>query len=68
MWIKEKIDKCKNNHEYSPTWKLSEHIPSDFSMPTISSFRSIENKHDMYRVTDCMKKFCGFKRGRNENN
>ena len=25
--IKEKIDRCKNNHETSSTWKLSEHIP-----------------------------------------
>ena len=37
---------------------LSEHIPSGFSMSTISSFRSIENKHDVYRGKDCMKKFC----------
>ena len=27
-------------------------------MTTISSFRSIENKHDVYRGKDCMKKFC----------
>ena len=27
-------------------------------MSTISSFRSIENKHGMYRGQDCMKKFC----------
>ena len=27
-------------------------------MSTISSFRSIENKHDVYRCKDCMKKFC----------
>ena len=27
-------------------------------MSAISSFRSIENKHDMYRGKDCMKKFC----------
>ena len=30
-------------------------------MSTISSFRSIENKH-MYRGKDCMKKFCEFLR------
>ena len=29
-----------------------------FSMSTISLFRSIENKHDVYRGKDCMKKFC----------
>ena len=27
-------------------------------MSTISSFRSMENKHDVYRGKDCMKKFC----------
>ena len=27
-------------------------------MSTISSFRSIENKHDVHRGKDCMKKFC----------
>ena len=27
-------------------------------MSTISSFRSIENKHDVYRGKYCMKKFC----------
>ena len=26
-------------------------------MPAISSFRNIENKHDLYRGKDCMKKF-----------
>ena len=40
--------------------KVSEHIPSDFSMSTISSLRSIENKHDIYRGKDCMKTFCEF--------
>ena len=54
----EKIDGCKNSPENSSTAKLSEHIPSGFSMSTISSFRSIENKHDVYRGKDCMKKFC----------
>ena len=27
-------------------------------MSTISSFKSIENKHDVYRGKVCMKKFC----------
>ena len=31
-------------------------------MSAISSFRSIENKHDVYRVKDCMKTFCEFVR------
>ena len=32
-----KIDGCKNNPENSCTTKVSEHIPSRFSMSTISS-------------------------------
>ena len=32
----EKIDGCKNSPENSSTTKVSEHIPSDFSMSTIS--------------------------------
>ena len=31
-------------------------------MSTIFSFRSIENKHDVYRGKDCIKKFCEFVR------
>ena len=55
--IIEKIDGRKNNPENSSTTKVSEHIPSGFSLSTISSFRTIENKHDAYRGKDCMKKF-----------
>ena len=58
----EKIVGCKNNPETLSTTKVSEHIPSGFSMPTISSFRSIENKHDLCRGNDCMKKVCEFLR------
>ena len=39
--IIEKIDGCKNNPENLSATKVSEHIPSDFSMSTISSSRSI---------------------------
>ena len=56
--IIEKIEGCKNNPRNSTTTKVSEHIPSGFSMSTISLFRSIENKHDVYRGKDCVKKFC----------
>ena len=45
----EKIHGCTTNPENSSTTKVSEHIPSGFSMCTISSFRSIENKPDVYR-------------------
>ena len=31
-------------------------------MSIISSFRSIENKHNVYGGNDCMKKFCEFLR------
>ena len=37
--------------------KVSEHIPSGFSMSTKSSFKDIENKHNAYRGKDCIKKF-----------
>ena len=60
--IIEKTDECKKNPEDSSTTIVSEHILSGFSMSTISSFRSIENKHDVYRGKDCMKKFCEFLR------
>ena len=57
--IIEKTDGCKSNSENSSKTKVSKHIPSGFSMSTVSSFKSIENKHDVYRGKDCMKKFCG---------
>ena len=53
----EKIDGCKNNPENSSTTKVSEHIPSGFLMSTISSFKNIENNHDIYRGKNCMKTF-----------
>ena len=56
----EKIDGCKNNPENIS--KVREHIPSSFSMSAISLFRSIENKHDVNRDKDCMKRFCEFLR------
>ena len=61
-FIIEKIDGCKNNPENSSKTKVIEHIPSGFLMSTISSSRSIENKHDVYRGKDCMKRFCEFLR------
>ena len=50
--IIEKIDGCKNNPKNTSTSKVGEHIPSAFSMNAISSFRSIEKKHDVYRGKD----------------
>ena len=62
--ITEKIDGYKNDPEKSFITKVTEYIPSVFSMSTISSLRSIENKHDVYRTKDCMNKFCEFLRER----
>ena len=53
----ERTDRCKNNPENSFTKKISKHTTSGFSMSTISSFRSIENKHNVYGGKDCIKKF-----------
>ena len=53
-----KIGGCKYNFQNSCTTKVSKHIPSCFSMSTISLFRSIENKHDVCGGKECMKKFC----------
>ena len=50
--IIENIDGCKINPENSSTTKVSKHVPSIFSMSTISSFRSIENKHDACGAED----------------
>ena len=52
------IDRCKINPENSSTTKVGKQIPSCFSMSTISSFKSKENKHDIYKGKDYMKKFC----------
>ena len=60
--IIEKIGGCKNSPENLSTTKLSKHISSGFSMTTICSFRSLENKHDLCRGKNCMKKFCEFLR------
>ena len=59
---KEKIDGYKNNSENSSTTKLSEQIASGSSMSTIPSFKGIENKCNVCRGKDCMKKFFEFLR------
>ena len=46
----EKTFGYKNNPENSFTVKVGEHIQSGFSISTVSSFKSIENKHDVYIV------------------
>ena len=46
--LKEKNDWCKNNLENLSTTKVGEHISTGFSMSTISSIKTIENKR-VYR-------------------
>ena len=46
-FIIEKIEGCKNNIENLSTTNVRKNIPSSFSIPTISSFSSIKNKHDV---------------------
>ena len=38
-YIIEKINACRNNPENSPTTKWSEHVPSGFSVSTISTYK-----------------------------
>ena len=52
----------KAKPQNSSAVKVSEHIPSGFSMFVISAFRSIEYKYDEYRGKDNMKRFCEFLR------
>ena len=56
--IIEKIDGCKNNLENSTTKRKQIHSIRF----TIFSFRSLENKHDVYRGKDCIKRFSEFLR------
>ena len=55
----EKIDGCENlENSFTTKVGYSKHISSGFSKSMISSFKSIENKHDVFRGKDCMKKLC----------
>ena len=56
----EKIDGCENNPDNSSTTKVSECIPSGFSLSIVSSFTNIENKHYECRIKDCTKGFVDF--------
>ena len=46
----ETIDGCKNNPKKPSTTKVKKHISSIFSMSAISSFKDIENKHDVLYI------------------
>ena len=58
----QEIDRCTNNLQHSPKTKVSEHIALGLSIATMSSFRRIENEHDVYKSNDCMIKFCEYLR------
>ena len=53
-----KIDGCTNNQKTSSTAIVGEHIPCGYSMSTFWGFDDIENKHNLYRGKDGMKKLC----------
>ena len=53
-----KIDGCAWNPEKSSTMKIGKEIPPEYSMPLIWGFYHRENKHDLLRRKDCMKRFC----------
>ena len=42
-----KLDGYKNNPENSYAKKVSEHVSSSFGISAISSFKVMENKHDV---------------------
>ena len=43
----EKMDECKTNPEKTSTTKVSEHVPSGFSISTLSWSKDIEPNHDV---------------------
>ena len=56
-----KTDGCANNPENSSIMKIGEHIPYGHSMSTIWGFDHVFNVNHLgilYRVKDCMKRFC----------
>ena len=65
----EKIDGSKNNPESSSTTHISQNFPWGFLVSAISSFRSMENEHDVYITKGCIKNVLwNLKRTRNEDN
>ena len=54
----EKIDGCKNNPPNSFKIEVYHNFPSGFSMSTILFFKSIQNKHDLYRRKNSMENIC----------
>ena len=46
------------NLKNHPQTKVGEHILCGYSLFTVWAFGCIENKDDVYRGEDCVKKFC----------
>ena len=53
-----KEQSCQNNPKESYTERKAKHEPSGYSLSLISSFGSKENKHNVYRGRDCIKRLC----------
>ena len=53
-----KEQSCQNNPNESYTERKAKHEPSGYSLNLVSSFDSKENKHNVYRGRDCIKRFC----------
>ena len=51
-----------NDPENSSSTTVAEHISSGFSMSKMLSFKSIGNRHDVYRGKTFLIKFCKFLR------
>ena len=47
-----KEDRCANNPEISLTTEIGEHVPCRYSISTIWTLDSIENKHDIVYIVD----------------
>ena len=52
-----KEQSCQNNPNESYTEKKAKHESSGYSLSLISSFDSKENKHNVFRRQDCIKRF-----------
>ena len=53
-----KEQSCQNNPNESYTETKAKHESSGYSLSLISSFDSKENKHNVFRRQDCIKRFC----------
>ena len=53
-----KKNSCQNNPNESYTERKAKHEPSGYPLSLIDSFDLRENKHNVYRGKDCIKRFC----------